>query len=221
MTLFAGLTIALLPSCSQQPGPSTTATTRPSTGTTVLAAITTTTQTAFTPPPPAIPLDTDYRSKLGRYAQAVLGEGAVPYGSIEHLEYLAACIRSAGFDVVLDTQDGSITAQPGSAQVERYQTVRAACEQAAIAGGLVAQPRPPDPETLKAWYAAYRLTFDCLTSHGYPTLPPPSEEVYVASNGQAWHPYDALDGSQIATAERVCTQDLVRLLEQLNGLDQG
>lgn len=161
---------------------------------------------------------TDYRERLGPYADMVLGTGRVPYGSSEHLTYLVTCIESEGFPVTLDEEEGAIMAKPGVDQMGRYKEVQSDCEQSAISSGLVGAPKPPDEATLSVWYQAYRALNECLMEHGFPVTEPPSETTYVSTGG-SWHPYQMLQTSQLAKAEAVCPQDLVTLLEDLASRD--
>jgi hypothetical protein len=149
---------------------------------------------------------------LGAYAEFVLGEtGMVPYGSVEHLNYMATCIESAGFDA--EIEDGGISVQAG-AQASLYVDVRTKCEQAAVDSGLVRPLEPPDDRELAAQYDAFMLTYECMVREGYPVSAPPSKDSYVESGGQVWHPY-GLVGGDPSTIETVCPQDVVILYEML------
>lgn len=185
-----------------------------SVSTSSLALSASSTQVVREPTPPSLPPDPGYRDRLGPYAQWVLGADAlVPAGSPEHLDYLATCVRSAGFQVEVVNQ--GLSASPGPSQVDSYREVLATCEQAAIDSGLVVAPRPPSADELAAHYDAFLITHQCLIEHEYATTPAPSKEVFVDSGGQAWHPYDALGGLEIGRAEEECPQDLVALFETL------
>lgn len=162
------------------------------------------------PPEQALPSDSGLRNRLGPYAEFVLGEsGMVPYGSSEHLGYLVTCVESAGFDV--EISDGGLLAKPGS-QESHYRTALAACEEAAIASGLVRPLEPPDEAELSAWYDAFMLSYECLVREGYPVSEPPSRDSYIESDGRNWHPYDRISGSDV---ESLCPQDLIVLFEML------
>lgn len=164
------------------------------------------------PPPQPLPADPGLRDRLGPYAEFVLGDrGMVPPGSVEHLEYMATCIESAGFDVEIEA--GGIGVRPG-AQESSYRDAFAQCEAAAVDSGLVSAQEPPDDRALAAWYDAFMLTYNCMVEHGYLASAPPSKDSYVESDGRNWHPYDQLRGDQ-AAVERVCPQDLVILFEML------
>jgi hypothetical protein len=139
---------------------------------------------------PSLPAVPDYRGRLGRYADLVLGSGIVPYGSPEHLQYLADCVESAGFDVRLE-------------------------EQSAVDSGLVKELAPPEDEHLAAWWEAFMMTHECLVEAGYPVSVPPSQDAYVESDGQNWHPYEMLPPAVIPEVEQICPQDLLVLFEML------
>lgn len=166
---------------------------------------------ARAPVAPTLPPDPGYRSRLGEYADFVLGEALVPHGSPEHLQFLASCLESAGFRV--DVIDGAITANPPPEQAAYYDDAQSQCEQAAITSGLVTEIDEPSDEELAAWYEAHMLTHQCLVEKGYPTAPPPSEDSYIEAGGRNWHPYDAIVDTTAAEVE--CPQDLVALFERL------
>jgi hypothetical protein len=145
----------------------------------------------------------------------VLRGGLVPYGSEEHLNYLASCVESAGFSVSLDLHEQSLEASPGPSQTERYREVLRLCEEAAINSGLVGPVLPPTEADLALQFQAFQLTYRCLVDAGLPAPEPPSEQVYVDSGGKAWHPYTLLSPGDVPTAEALCPQDLVVLFERL------
>jgi len=162
---------------------------------------------------PSLPAVPDYRGRLGRFADLVLGSGIVPYGSPEHVQYLADCVESAGFDVRLE--DGGLAARPGPGQEPFYRKALASCEQSAVDSGLVKELVPPDDEYLAAWWEAFMLTHECLVEAGYPVSVPPSQDAYVESDGQNWHPYEMLPPAVIPEVEQICPQDLLVLFEML------
>ncbi len=137
----------------------------------------------------------------------------VPYGGIEFMEYMAACIRSAGWDVEVDLHAGSLRAAPAQEQEPYFRQTMAACEQATVDTGLVRELAPPSESELAAWYQAYLLTYACLVGNGYPASSPPSEDAYIASGGGNWHPYELLTTTE-GVAE-VCPQDLLVLWEMM------
>ena len=169
--------------------------------------------TAPEPTPPLLPADPGYRDRLGPYADIVLGSGVVPYGSVEHVDYVVACVEAAGFAVV--RVDGGIEVRPGPQQESLYRQVLASCEQAAIDSGLVGPPLPPDDVELAAWYEGFMWTHECMVEAGYPVSSPPSQDAYVEADGRNWHPYDMLSPEIIPVVERVCPQDLIEVFEIL------
>ena len=170
---------------------------------------------AWEPVLPPVAADPGYTERLGPYADMVLRGGLVPYGSEEHLNYLASCVESAGFSVKLDLHEQSLEASPGPSQTERYREVLRLCEEAAINSGLVGPVLPPTEADLALQYQAFQLTYQCLIDAGLPAPEPPSEQVYVDSGGKAWHPYTLLSPGDVPTAEALCPQDLVVLFEKL------
>lgn len=177
------------------------------------AAPSPTIEESWAPVPPSLPAHSDYSSRLGPYVEFVLRGGLVPQGSPEHIEYLADCIRSAGFQVQVD--QGGLLADPGAGQEQYYRAAVQACEHAAIESGLVGPVQPPSEEELAAWYEAYELTYECMLATGYPTTTPPSEDAYIESGGSDWHPYEVLSPGMISVVESDCPQDLVVLFEIL------
>lgn len=163
------------------------------------------------PVAPTLPPDPGYRSRLGKYADVVLGDALVPYGSPEHLHFLASCLESVGFKV--DVRDGAIIARPAPEQADYYDEAQSQCEQDAIDGGLVRELHDPSDDELAAWYEAHFLTYQCLVEKGFPTSPPPSMDSYIEAGGRNWHPYDAIVDT--TTVEVECPQDIVAHLELL------
>ena len=226
----AVMAISLLVGCTNGAAPESTRPTMSSSPSTVATSTSSTTepQPATTatepdtfgefvpPPPPIVSTPPDVTEQLGPYADLVLGAGTVLRGSKEHLDYLVSCIAAGGFSVELDPSDGSMTANPGAAQMDNYIAVHDACRHAAIDYGLVDSYAPPSDAELELWYRAYLITQDCLIEHGYPTTEQSSLEVYVQSGGAAWHPYNALIRTTSEwEVEPVCSQDLVKLVVQL------
>jgi hypothetical protein len=160
----------------------------------------------FTLVPPPLPADPGYGSRLGQYAKFVLRGALVPLGSIEHLEWMAACMEYAGFEVEIMSEDGAITARAG-AQMSVFQEVLAACDEAAFEAGLVPRPQPPDEERLAAEYEARSIAYQCLVDAGYPVSPIPSKDAYIDSGGK-WRPHDEVPLERLYQAEQTCTQDL-------------
>lgn len=167
------------------------------------------------PPPATTATPPELLKQLGPYADLILRGGAVLNGSPEHLNYLVSCVESGGFAVELDLLAGSIKANPGYDQMERFRKVLGTCEEAAFESGLVARYSEQTPEELELWYEAFLIAQECLEERGYPTSDPPSLDVYVESGGAAWHPYDALSPTAIAEVEPICPQDLVLLVGEL------
>jgi hypothetical protein len=129
--------------------------------------------------------------------------------------YLASCVESAGFFVVLNVEEQSIEVSPGSqSEIERYREVQRRCEQAAISSGLVGPVLSMSETELAFQYQAFQLTYRCLIEAGFPAPEPPSEETYVDDH-TAWHPYTLLSPSDVPKAEALCPQDLVVLFEQM------
>lgn len=167
------------------------------------------------PPPPITATPADLLDSLGPYADLVLRGGVVLPGSVEHLNYMVSCIETAGFAVEMDVSTGSISVAPNQDQMDRYRSVFAACEEAAFDYGLIARYADPTPEQLQLQFNALLLTHQCLEENGYTTSEPPSIDVYIDSEGSAWHPYEALSPAIVETVESICTQDLITLIGEL------
>jgi NADPH:quinone reductase-like Zn-dependent oxidoreductase len=161
-------------------------------------------------------LGTGYRQLLGPYADVILRDGQVPWGSEEHMNYIVSCIRSAGFDVEPEIEGGTtgyrVVAGPQGTQLSEVQS---ACEQAAADAGLVGElPTTKSREFLTALYQAATFEYQCLVEHGFNPTEPPSEEWYI-DNGGAWDPFADLPIEEYYAAEDVCTRNTVEILEQI------
>lgn len=60
--------------------------------------------------------------------------------------------------------------------------------------------RPPDYDEAiyREMYTLYMWTHQCMIDNGFPTSPPPSEDLWVEEKlapRLSWHPYDAVDGA--------------------------
>lgn len=166
---------------------------------------------------PALPGDPGYRARLGEYADVALGDGLVPFGSVEYNHWVGSCIEAAGFGVEIH-DDGYMVRQ--GEQEDAANEAVAQCRQAAVDSGLIAERQPPDADDFSAWYDAYQLTYDCLKDHGYPVSTPPSRDAYIDSEGVNWHPYEQIDPSEIAQIESQCPQDPLVLFEMLASGEQ-
>lgn len=122
---------------------------------------------------------------------------------------LAACLREAGWDAVLDPsgQGVSVDSVTGE-QRPAFMRARAACTES------VGEPPTVAPLTeaeIRDRYAYLLAARDCLLALGYPVSEPPSEDVFVDSwSTGPWSPYadivDALTPDEWDEANRECPQ---------------
>ncbi|NOY56085.1 MAG: hypothetical protein GXP34_08870, partial [Actinobacteria bacterium] len=166
----------------------------------------------WAPPPVPTPKDPEYREKLGPYADLLLRGGIVPYGSEEHIGYLASCIESAGFTVTLDPSGQGFAVATG-VQMDQYNQVRAACGQVAIDSGLVAALAPATHEFRAAEYQARLVQYQCLIDHGFQPSEPPSEQAFLEEAN--WDPFSGVANAQFAAAEQACSHSIIPILEQM------
>lgn len=83
-------------------------------------------------------------------------------------------------------------------QRSRLQEAMAQCE--AEVGELDEPASVPDREQLEARYEGLLDVYDCLEEGGFPSDPPPSLDVYVASGGTAWIPGSSIERSDVLQA---------------------
>lgn len=167
-------------------------------------------QAHATPVPPPLPTGVDdYRSRLGQYADLVLGDALVPYGSVEYATWLKDCLASAGWAVTIRA-DGTMEVVTGT-QYDAFAAAREVCMEAATSIGLIKPLETPDDEFIGAQYDAYQLTYECLSELDYPVAEPPSRDAYIESRALNWDPYGRLSPSQYDAVEDLCPQDLLIL----------
>lgn len=160
---------------------------------------------------------------------------SVPRGSQEHTEFLVECLTDKGFHVEGESQQGVgvITADVSDAQAEAYSDAWIACDEEAQESLGLRPLTVPSVEELGLWYDAFLLTNQCLIEHGYPTVAPPSKDLFIdryMSSGSTWHPYDAVPEANLHAApgdamtpaaargreiRETCTADLGVLIPQV------
>lgn len=162
---------------------------------------------------------------------------SVPRGSEEHTRFVVECLTERGFHVEGESQQGVgvISAEVSDAQAEVYSEAWIACNEEAQESLGVRPPTTPSVEQLGLWYDAFILTNQCLIEHGYPTVEPPSKDVFIdryVSSGSTWHPYDAVPEANLHTVpgeastpaaargreiRETCTADLGVLIPRILG----
>lgn len=161
----------------------------------------------------------------GMYRDAIFRGGEMLAGSVEFAEYLVGCMAGLGYAatvvgpgaVRLDTSPDQSAASLHGAYDE--------CMQDAKDGGLIATGFP-DEETIRLYYRAYvEVAYECLNEQGYPTNPPPSEDVWVQDfpsvqyePWRVWFPHE-LVWHLAESLEGACSQDMVELLIELGRRD--
>ncbi len=127
------------------------------------------------------------------------------------LSPVVSCLKERGFDATIDPADGGLAAVYPTDQKEVY---REALEECMSGAGLDMDPEKPilsdaDYERL---LEAYVATAECLAKEGFEASVPPSLQVFIESEGGAWHPYDvmahdrSLSDTDWQRANRVCPQ---------------
>lgn len=117
--------------------------------------------------------------------------------SIAYLEYVAECARQAGVQV-----DVIATANPGLAprrpSTPRDSEVVGRClELPGEKGWLIPSPFDGSDEGNRLLYAIRVDIYDCLVANGYPTVEPPSQELFVEEGESAWNPYEGMFGDKL------------------------
>lgn len=166
------------------------------------------------PPVQALPSpDTELRTKLGPYAEYLLGDARVSPTSQEYGEYLVACYRSAGFRVS-QTATNEISANVPAEQREAWYAVRDACMEAAVTDGVVMEPRSDDAY----WgviYDAFQITYACMEEKGLPVDPPPDREAFIQADSLNWDPHALAPPDHPDAFESECPKALSVLLPEL------
>lgn len=143
----------------------------------------------------------------------------------DEFAFVLECMAWYGFSGTVDrTGDGLLFDTPPD-QMEKYVGAISDCstKYRILAGMTVGLP---DEDTLRDWYQALLLTYECLLEHDYPVSPLPSEDAWIESRGTIWHPYGELASLDEAGAnystefweelESTCPQDIDVLLGQLD-----
>ena len=120
-----------------------------------------------------------------------------PAGGLEFFEWGKWCMGQLGFAVeVLNEpgQDPTLFAA-NITQPRQHDGAQRACLHIVVDRGLFV-PLPSTEDEIRRLYRAYLIVQECLRDHGYPTVDPPSEDVFVDTwfNGDPrdrWHPYAA------------------------------
>jgi hypothetical protein len=122
---------------------------------------------------------------------------------------MAACLREAGWDAVVDPADGGIRLD--SLTVEQrpaFQAAEAACWQEI---GLPPAPEPLSEVEIRDRYQYLLQARQCLMNLGYTISEPPSVDAFIANwSTRPWTPYnevaDVATREQWAEANEKCPQ---------------
>lgn len=117
--------------------------------------------------------------------------------SLGYLEYVAECVRAAGYQVELVA-----TANPGlvwkGSSTPRRREVGGRCKELPEEKGwLIPSPFDGGDEGNRLLYDIRVEIYDCLVANGYPTVEPPSEEVFVEEGETSWNPYEGMIGDKL------------------------
>lgn len=115
-------------------------------------------------------------------------------GTLEFWEWIASCAGENGEAVqtnryrsspALGTQDGTL----------RTRRVVAACWRVSLdSGWVIPTPFDGSAEGNRMLYSVWVAVYDCLVENEYPTVPPPSEDVFVERGAVSWNPYAGMPG---------------------------
>jgi len=131
-------------------------------------------------------------------------ESSVP-SAADFATQMQRCMSDAGFEIEI-MKDGGIASQVAPEQIEVRDAAMSRC---ADELGFSVPPAPLTDDQLAAIYDRYTDVADCMAAAGYPTAEPPSEQTFIDSGGQGWHPYDAVpvgSVSDFAALESDCPQ---------------
>lgn len=114
----------------------------------------------------------------------------------EQVAAFVSCLNARGFPVVLledNELDSSAVPRTRESQA-RYRQASEACGTDVAhgtLGGLIEAEQSKDQ--LSALYHRSVDIYGCVVAHGYVPAEPPSEKMYVESQGEAWYPYEGLN----------------------------
>lgn len=126
----------------------------------------------------------------------------------EYFPRLAACLREAGWDVVVDPAGGMRLDSLTVEQRPAFQAAKAACQQDI---GLPPPPRPLSESEIRDRYQYLLQARQCLMELGYTISEPPSVDAFIESWATGpWSPYsdvvDVANREQLAEANEKCPQ---------------
>ena len=144
----------------------------------------------------------------------------------EHDRFIVSCLNEFGISAETladkypdaDLREGGVFI-PDNYQREAVSAALAECQKAAVEAELERDFQ--DPDVLRSVYWELVDLYECLTENGYPATDPPSEQVFVESNGW-WHPTYALgmNVQAIKEAAETCPAEGFGVLD-LNELGLG
>jgi hypothetical protein len=117
--------------------------------------------------------------------------------SLAHLEYVAECARQAGVQVDVVAAANPGLAPRGPSTPRDSEVVGRCLELPGERGWLIPSPFDGGDEGNRLLYDIRVEIYDCLVANGYPTVEPPSEEVFVEEGESSWNPYKGMIGDKL------------------------
>jgi hypothetical protein len=120
-------------------------------------------------------------------------------------------MKERGFDATIDPADGALAGVYPTDQKEVFQETLEECMSGAGLDTGAEKPTVLDAD-YERLFKAYVETAECLAREGFETSAPPSLQVFIESDGGAWHPYDViahdrnLSDTDWQRANRLCPQ---------------
>ena len=130
---------------------------------------------------------------------------------VNPLQPVVSCMRERGFNAAIDPVDGALAGTYPSDQREIFQEALEECMSGAGLDTDAEKPTLSDAD-YERLFTAYVETAECLVAEGFEVSTPPSLQVFIESEGEAWHPYDviahdrSLSDSDWQRANRLCPQ---------------
>lgn len=113
-------------------------------------------------------------------------------GSADVNQKMEACLESKGFSVTVGPDGGMDIRSPDPKATPRA-GIESCQEELQEQGVLPDSNAPPSRADLEGRYKVLLGVNSCMKQHNYPTVEPPSLDVFIEGGG-LWHPYDATFG---------------------------
>lgn len=125
--------------------------------------------------------------------------GPLVENSVEQMDWLVSCVEANGQVVEVISVDPPALRHVSSgveAVLEECNAVAAENE------WFIPSPFDGSEEGNRLLYEYWIEIYDCLVDHGYPTIPPPSEDTFVDQGIDSWNPYAGMAGTPLVVSDQ-------------------